>query len=656
MSFLISPNRFSLLKAFTVTFLIFSFVIRSVLYVTALGEIDFSIITLFKIFGTGLFFDLGSISYFILPYAIYLLLIPTRFHGCKLDRWITYFFYSLLLFCVVFSFLSEITFWQEYQRRFNFIAVDYLLYTYEVLENINESYPIPLLVGVIVFITFVSMRIVKRKKAFENTFCCRLNFVQKLIPTLCIVFVTAGFYFFVQNKSAEIFENRFENELAKSGIHSFFAAYQSNELSYDDFYEKIDRDAAFQKIKKIVTVQGDSLQQEAFSIRRTVFNKGEELKPNVIFIGLESLNARYLQRFGNAKNWTPTLDSLYKESIAYSNLYAVGTRTIRGLEAITLAIPPTPGRSIVKRKQTKPLYTIGSVFKEKGYSRTFFYGGDGYFDNMNSYFGNNGFDVVDRRKKHRLDKQFPTERININDDEVTFENAWGVCDEDIYNKLLKVADAQFATAKPFFNFVMNNSNHQPYTYPEGVVEIPSGTSREGAVKYADIALKRFFEKAKKKPWYKNTVFVIMSDHCAYSAGRTEINVESYHIPAMLINVPNQENKEVEKLCSQMDIFPTLFGYLNWTYTSNSYGQDIRKTRKENERAFVANYRRLGLLKKDQLLVLNSEGSGSQYYWQQKENELKPTTKDSLSYQTLIAYYQTAYDLYKNGGLQDHLAE
>ncbi|MFC2109377.1 LTA synthase family protein [Bacteroidota bacterium] len=604
-----------------------------------------------KIFGTGLFFDIGSISYFLLPYAVYLLLLPAKFYGSKLDKGITYFIYSLLLFCLVFSLLSEITFWHEYQRRFNFIAVDYLLYTYEVIENINESYPIPLLVGVIIFITYLSIVVAKRKKAFKNTFYSESNFVQKLVPTMLLVLITAGFHFGVENKSAEIFENRFENELAKSGVYSFFAAYQSNELSYDEFYAKIDRDKAFDKVKGIVTVQGDSLLESSYSIKRKVFNEGEELKPNVIFIGLESLNARFMERFGNKKNWTPTIDSLFKNSIAYTNLYAVGTRTIRGLEAITLAIPPTPGRSIVKRAQVKPLYTIGNIFKEKGYTRTFFYGGDGYFDNMNSYFGNNGFDVVDRRKEHRLDKQFPTQRININDDEVTFENAWGVCDEDIYNKLLKVADEQYKSGKPFFNFVMNNSNHQPYTYPNGLIDIPSGTSREGAVKYADLALKKFFETAKKKPWFKNTVFVVMSDHCAYSAGRTEINVKSYHIPAMILNLPNQENTEVDKLCSQMDVFPTLFGYLNWTYISNSYGQDIRKATKENERAFVANYRRLGLLKKDKLIVLNSEASGTEFLWHQKENTLQEVNRDPLLYHELISYYQTAYDLYKNGGLQ-----
>jgi len=644
------PSRFYLLKFLGLTYLLLAVVVRIILYAISFHELDFSLFKLLQIFGLGLFFDLGSLSYILSFFAGYLLLLPVQFHGSRLDRFLCYFFYFVSVFCLVFAALGEITFWQEYQRRFNFIAVDYLLYTYEVVQNIHQSYPLPLLLSGILLATFFSIRVAKKKNAFQKTFDSKSRFLKKAFPTLTLILFLLAYHTSIENKAAEIFENRFENELAKSGVYSFFAAYKSNELSYDEFYAQIPRDAAFKKTKENLSKQGDSLFENRYSIKRKIRNKGVEATPNVIFIGLESMNARFMERFGNSKNWTPFLDSLFQKSIAYTNLYAVGTRTVRGLEAITLAIPPTPGRSIVKRTLDSPFFTIGSVFKEKGYSRTFFYGGDGFFDNMNNYFGNSGFDIVDRRKKHRSSQKTQTKRTNISDKEMTFENAWGVCDEDIYNKLLKESEVQHRSGKPFFNFVMNNSNHQPYTYPSGLTDIPSGSSREGAVKYADAALKNFFDKAKDRPWFSNTVFVIMSDHCAYSAGRTEINVKSYHIPAMIYNLPKRANKEVAKLCSQMDVFPTLFGYLNWSYTSNSFGMDIRQTKPEDERAFVANYRRLGLLKKDSLVVLNSENSGTTFHWNQKQNTLTKTSQNKRLYKELIAYYQTAYDLYKNNEL------
>ena len=342
---------------------------------------------------------------------------------------------------------------------------------------------------------------------------------------------------------------------------------------------------------------------------------------------------------------------LSKESIFFTNLLATGTRTIRGIEAITLSIPPTPGRSIVKRENNDNLFTIGEVFKQKGYTRTFFYGGDGHFDNLNVFFGNNGFNIVDRKNKLRVNGRFPVQRTQIKDDEVTFENAWGVCDGDLYDKVLREADKQYQLKKPFFNFVMTSSNHKPYTYPNGVVDIPSGKNREGALKYTDWSFRKFFEEAKNKPWFKNTVFVIMADHAAYSAGRTEINVESYHIPAFIFNLKNKNPEEVNKLSSQIDIFPTLFGYLNWSYESNIFGKDITKMQPKDERALIANNIKLGLLKGDQLLILNNHKKHTFYKWNKENNELTVKKTDSIFLKETISYYQTAFDLFKDESLK-----
>jgi phosphoglycerol transferase MdoB-like AlkP superfamily enzyme len=171
------------------------------------------------------------------------------------------------------------------------------------------------------------------------------------------------------------------------------------------------------------------------------------------------------------------------------------------MEAITLSIPPTPSRSVVKRKNNTGLFTIGEVFKQHGYERNFFYGGDGYFDNMNTFFGGNGFNIIDRGRGFLLDSNIKTTRKNINDDEVTFENAWGICDEDIYSKVIKEADLAHAEQKPFFNFVMTTSNHRPYTYPEGRIGLKPSRLRENVIKYTDFAIGDFIEKAKKKPWF-----------------------------------------------------------------------------------------------------------------------------------------------------------
>ncbi len=648
---IVFPKRFSLVKTFAFAFLVFAFIIRLTLYIWSFNTIDFSILNLLKFFTLGFLFDLGSLSYILAIYSIYLLLIPKKFYGSLFDRVITNFTYSLALFFMVFSFLSEITFWQEYQKRFNFIAVDYLLYTYEVIQNINQSYPIPLIVGILVTITFISIKITKRKNAFKATFNNTNSFTLKIIPTLFWVLTLVIFHLNIKNTQAEIFTNQYENEITKSGIYSFFAAYHKNELNYTTFYKTYPTDTVFPKIRNLVVTKKDSLIVPTNSIRRIIFNEGKEQTPNLIFIGLESVSAKFMSRFGNKQNLIPAIDSLAKESIFFTNLQATGTRTIRGIEALALSIPPTPGRSIVKRENNNNLFTIGEIFKQKGYTRTFFYGGDGHFDNMNVFFANNGFNIVDRKKKHRFNKIFPTQRTHINDEEVTFENAWGICDGDLYAKVLKEADKQHKLKKPFFNFIMTSSNHKPYTYPNGIIDIPSGTNRAGALKYTNVTFQNFFNEAKNKPWFKNTVFVIVSDHCAYSAGRKEINVESYHIPAFIYNLQNINPQEIHKLSSQIDVFPTLFGYLNWTYETNLFGKDITKMQPNEERALIANHRKLGLLKGNELLILNNRKNHTFYKWNSKNNELSIQKSNPSFLKETVSYYQTAFDLFKNNGLK-----
>ncbi|MFZ2283439.1 MAG: LTA synthase family protein [Lutibacter sp.] len=599
----------------------------------------------------GFLFDLGSLSYLMAFYSIYLLLVPKQFYGSIIDKFLTYFSYALILFFMVFSFLAELAFWDEYQRRFNFIAVDYLLYTYEVVQNIRQSFHLEIIIGVLMLITFFSLLIAKKKNAYTNAFYNSDTFLMKVIPALFWVLVLSSFHLKVENNDAEIFANQYENEITKSGLYSFFAAYDENELNYNDFYETNPSGKSFHIVRNLLASENDRLNSNPKSIRRSVINSGVEQKPNVIFIGLESMSAEFMKRFGNEKNLVPTIDSLAKESIFFTNLLATGTRTIRGIEAITLSIPPTPGRSIVKRENNDNLFTIGEVFKQKGYTRTFFYGGDGHFDNLNVFFGNNGFNIVDRKNKLRVNGRFPVQRTQIKDDEVTFENAWGVCDGDLYDKVLREADKQYQLKKPFFNFVMTSSNHKPYTYPNGVVDIPSGENREGALKYTDWSFRKFFEEAKNKPWFKNTVFVIMADHAAYSAGRTEIDIESYHIPAFIFNLKNKNPEEVNKLSSQIDIFPTLFGYLNWSYESNIFGKDITKMKPKDERALIANNIKLGLLKGDRLLILNNHKKHTFYQWNKENNELTVKKTDSIFLKETISYYQTAFNLFKDESLK-----
>lgn len=619
------------------------------------SEVDKGIFVVVNTFLIGFLFDLVTISYLLIPYLIYLVIVPKRLYGSLADRIVTYFGFTLGVLILFFSFFGEVTFWDEFQRRYNFIAVDYLIYTYEVVKNINESYPLPALISGIVVLVTTSFFIVHKRGCFRKTFTSNTPLKPKLIAAMPWMVIAALGTFFVSNTQAEFSKNRFNNELAKAGIYSFFSAFRNNELAYTEFYKTLPTEEAFQILKSSLSNPKTTfVNPNNAAIYRTVVNADSVLKPfnpNVIFICIESLSGDFLKEFGNENNITPTLDSLANQSVFFTNLYATGTRTVRGMEAITLSIPPTPGRSIVKRKNNQGLFTIGEVFKQQGYERNFFYGGDGYFDNMNTFFGGNGFNIIDRGRGFLLDKSIATTRTNIEDNEVTFENAWGVCDTDIYNKVIKEADKAYSTGVPFFDFVMTTSNHKPYTYPEGSIDIPSGTGRDGAVKYTDFAIKEFLKDAQQKPWFKNTVVVIMSDHCASSAGRWDLDVKNYHIPALIFNLPDQKPEKVSTLASQIDVFPTLFAALHWDYTSNLFGEDILSMKPDQERAFIGNYRKLGYLKGTDLLILDEQAHADYYTWNPFDNSLKAKSSIAEFQKESIAFYQVANDLYSNGGLK-----
>jgi phosphoglycerol transferase MdoB-like AlkP superfamily enzyme len=643
------PSRYKLLTFFTVVFLVLSSATRVIFYFWSFIEIDFSVLSLFRVLLTGLFFDVGTISYFLFPYILYLLFLPSKLIGSKFDRFITYFAYTIGLITFIFTAFAEFTFWEEFKNRFNFISVDYLVYTNEVIQNINQSYPVPISLTIILGIVFFIIYLTHKKQFFHKTFYTQITFKEKIPFAILVIFVFTFFTLFIKNEHAEWSTNRYENELSKAGIYSFFAAFKNNELSYTDFYITRNIDDAFVAVRKQVVVENNQLiSANKYSFKRSIKNEGEEIKPNVIFICIESFSADFMKRYGNESKMTPYLDELLKESISFTNLYATGTRTVRGMEAITLSIPPSPGRSIVKRENNTGLFNIGTVFKGKGYKNVFFYGGDGYFDNMNNFFGGNGFDIVDRGRGYLMGDNFTSKRINIEDDEVTFENAWGVCDEDIYRKVLKEADKNHAQNQLFFNFIMTTSNHRPYTYPDNKIKIPSGHGRDGAVEYTDFAIHDFLEKAKKKPWFKNTVFVIMADHCASSAGKQALNVSKYHIPALIYNLPIIKSQEINKLCSQIDVFPTLFSFFNWDYDSQLLGRDISKIKADQEFTFIANYRKMGFLKNSKLLVLSEQKNATFYQWTKSNNQLDIIPTDPNAINEATSYYQVTDYLYQNG--------
>lgn len=644
-----------MLFSYVATFIAGSFLIRLGLMLATLENTDFSFLSILRIFGQGLVYDFGVAMFLVLFYALYLCFLPQRFVKSWFNILLSYAVLFLMTVIAMFSFFAELTFWQEFESRFNFIAVDYLVYTYEVIHNINESYPLPLLIGGVVLISLLVLFGFVKTGAFKRHFQSDTTFKKRVLIS-GMIFLSCLFYgLFVPNSWAEEGSNRYNNELAKAGIYSIFSAFKNNELNYNHFYKMLDKPEAYRVIRSSLQEGNGRFLATDASIKRNINGTGTASKPNVIMITVESLSADFMAHFGNKEGLTPVLDSLANTNLLFTNMYSTGTRTVRGMEALSLAIPPTPGSSIVRRPGNDSLTTIGNIFEKAGYHRSFYYGGDGYFDNMNQYFGSNGYDIIDRGRKVMAGDNYLTKRTIITDEQVHFENAWGISDEDLYTAVINGSDRQFEAGKPFYSFVMTTSNHRPFTYPEGEIDIPSGTGRNGALRYTDYAIGRFLRVAATKPWFKNTVVIIVADHCASSAGKNEIDISKYHIPCIVLNLPagvmnlTGKNKEITPLCSQIDLYPTLFNLLGWSYESNLFGKDVL-AKSFVPRTFLGTYQKLAYLKNDSLVVLSPQQKVETFLYNPLKNEQLPRKFSGHVVKEAIANYQTAYDLFKNGGL------
>lgn len=535
---------------------------------------------------------------------------------------------------IIFNAVSEYFFYNEFGLRYNFIAVDYLIYTNEVIGNIMESYPvIPLFLAISTVSLTITWMIFRRTK---NELLDLPNLKQKFI-LLGSFIVLAGVSLLGLSFTTKITSpNVFAEEIEANGLPKFYWAFTHNELDYFQFYPKIDQKLA----------ENNFLSQ--FSepkLTRNITSDQPELKKNVVLISIESLSAEFMEHYGNTQKLTPFLDSLANHSIMFTNIYATGNRTVRGLEALTLCIPPTAGESIIKRENNKNKFTTGSVFKSKGYDVKFLYGGYSYFDNMQDFFAGNGYGIVDRN--------------NFKPEEISFANVWGVADEDMARKAIQVMNAEAKSGKPFFNHWMTVSNHRPFTYPDGRVDIPGNAkSREGGVKYTDYSLKLFFDMAKKQDWYKNTVFVIIADHCASSAGDTELPMDKYKIPALVYSDGFIQPQKFDQVMSQIDVMPTVFGLLNFNYQSKFLGQDVFK-KEFQPKAYIATYQDLGFVKDDHLTVISPVRMIRQYSLKQKPSQLSPQfniyydeniIKDhnqKLVDETISAYQSTSYWIKNN---------
>lgn len=595
-------GRLKVLLILLTTYLLLQTGTRAVMFLLIDSESLVSL-DLVKTFGFGVLYDLTAWSVIAVPLALIL--------STRRDRLIRVgvFFFDFIAVLVA---VTLAMFFREFGTNFNFIAVDYLIYSHELLLNIWQSFNIPLIMIAIFLATVAIYNLQSRFLKVKHLNISPLKFLLIiLLPLVTVPIVQSEWRDFVS-------VNRYNVEIAGNGYYEFIRAYFTNELDYESFY---------------MTKDNINLDVET---RVENVNELTDVRPNVVVVTVESLNAEYLSMFGGT-GLTPFIDSLVDKSYAFTRMYATGTRTVRGLEAITLSLPPTPGQSIVRRKGNDNLSSLGNAFKQNGYERDFIYGGYGYFDNMNAFFEGNGYTIKDRTK--------------IPDNEIVHETIWGVADEVLFTQVIKSMDDHFAKGERAFEMVMTTSNHRPFTFPEDRIDMPSGT-RNASVKYTDWAIGDFLERAASKPWFDDTVFVIVADHQALAAGKATLPINCYHIPCLIYAPKLIPVGKCDRLISQMDLAPTILGMLGLSYSEKFLGHDINRVTESEDRAFISTYQLLGYVKNDTLTILSPDKKATAWHindW--NTSDYSSIDVDSALLDETVNYYQTAAHLFKSGQLK-----
>ena len=587
----------------------------------------FSLLTLYVIFFNDITDEYGGplprIANALLAFLAICLTIKMFVPSVR-KKWRTVSIYLVMMVyacCAIMISFSEVVFWTEFGVRFNFIAVDYLVYTHEVIGNIVESYPIFWMVlAMLIAAGAICALMVRGKDISESGIGSWKRWAASL--AVLAVWATCGGFFLNWGYRNLQSSNLYATQLQENGCWDFLEAFMSNELDYGQFYAMIPGDRAAALQKELCGMDGDG--------KRVVTDELSPIKKNIVLITVESLSADYLSRYGSKSGITPNLDALLEKSLVFDNLFATGNRTVRGLEAVTLCIPPSSGESLVKRPQQGEFLSTGRILGKYGYKPSFIYGGDSYFDNMGTFFRNCGYSIVDKKDYVK--------------DSIAFANIWGTSDEDSYREAILRFDESWKAGEPFFAHIMTISNHRPYTYPENRIEYDGNPmSRKAAVKYTDWAIGKFLADASSKPWFSETVFVIVADHCASSAGKTSLPLECYHIPALFYAPGFIEPGYVDKVCSQIDLMPTLFSLLHFSYESGFYGQDILAPGFK-ERAFMATYQDLGYYAGDVLTVLSPVRQIKQYDVVRKDGWVFEEKESTSVHEEVLEEAQAFYQI------------
>jgi phosphoglycerol transferase MdoB-like AlkP superfamily enzyme len=537
---------------------------------------------------------------------------------------------TLGLWLIIFLEASSPAFIEEYGFRPNRLYIEYLIYPKEVLSMLWAGRKLELLLSVVISVMSLGFG-----WYFSGKFTQRIKapkwYWRPVLAVLVIALTLAGARSTLGHRPlnpamVSFSDDPLVNSLVLNSSYSLFFAIKQmgSEQDAAKVYGKMDIQEVIEIIRResgrdLASFTNDELPSQSFN------QASYQGKPkNLVIILEESLGARFVGNLGGLP-LTPNIDALSAEAWNFENLYATGTRSVRGIEAVVTGFTPTPARSVVKLgKSQTGFFTLAGLLKQHGYTTQFIYGGESHFDNMRSFFLGNGFsDIVDQN-------DYPNP---------VFEGSWGVSDEDLMAKAHDEFEQLTAEGKPFFSLVFSSSNHDPFEFPDNRIDLfeePKQT-RNNAAKYADYAVGEFFKKAKQSSYWKDTVFLVVADHDSRVGGADLVPISRFRIPGFIIG-EGIDSKGDARVVSQIDLAPTLLSLIGISDTYPMLGRDLTvQSEQWQGRAMMQYEKNFALLEGNKVTILQPERTAESYEYDFAKQKLTSTQVNEVQAKTALGW-------------------
>lgn len=503
----------------------------------------------------GLVMDLSMSAYFsLLPFFFWTF---RTWISARIFTGISKSYMAILLVSSGFGLAADLEIFRVWGHRLDAAVLPYLAYPKEALASVGSA-PLGTLSLVYLLVCGLYGFWLYRFSIPQAPKSWFWKMSPVLATALLVIPLRGGFQQIPMNQSRVYYSHsRVLNQAAENPIWDFFHSILENpEKELETLYRQGESSEA--------RYFNQELSQADTSFRRLV-----SAKPNVVLIVWESLTSKVAGRWNPLVPSTPNLDALSDSGVRFSNLYASGDRSEKGLAAILSGVPALGRNSIMQNPNlSEKLPFLSRDFKELGYQTLYLYGGELEFANMRTYLLHAGFDRLIGKE------DFSPE---------TYNSKWGAHDEVVFERQIQEAAS---SQTPFFHTLFTLSSHEPFEVPgkPHAPGTPSDTMFCRSHRYTDACLQQWVEKASRQAWWKNTLVVVIADHGHVVPGNSrDSDREKYRIPmAWFGPALKQEGKGlvVNQLGSQTDLYQTLLAQLTGQWKDLPFSANLLQKQKQ----------------------------------------------------------------------------